>query len=116
MSECPYHPPARQLVATTRGPLTLWYPLIAVVPVGITRRSKQQGTTGEGANKSDETIVTFSLESKSVQQIDGFISAAYDSYRAMIKGERQASGEEQRYVQGCHGVATSLSDRRLANT
>lgn len=68
-------------------------------------RSQQQGTTGEGANKSDEITVTFSLESKSVQQIDGFISAAYDSYRAMIKGERQGSGEEQRYGQGCHAVA-----------
>jgi len=61
-------------------------------------RTQQKVSNGEGATKTDETIVTFSLESQSVQQVDAFINAAYDSYRAMIKGERDTSDDEQRFL------------------
>lgn len=59
-------------------------------------RSQKTATTGDGAAKSDETTVTFTLESNDVTQIDNFISAAYESYRQMIKGDRANKAEEQR--------------------
>lgn len=40
--------------------------------------------------------MVFTLESHSVTQIDAFISAAYESYRTMIKGNRAKQGPEQR--------------------
>lgn len=59
-------------------------------------RSQKTATTGDGASKSDETTVTFTLESNDVSQIDDFISAAYESYRQMIKGGRDNKEEQQR--------------------
>lgn len=53
--------------------------------VPVPRRSEQQITR----DKETENITTYTLLGKSAEQVDDFISAAYDSYRAMLKGEQR---------------------------
>jgi hypothetical protein len=50
--------------------------------------------------------VTFTLQGSSVAQIDGFIAAAYENYREIIKGQKPQAGEEKRWG-GCLAAIAS---------
>lgn len=71
-------------------------PTLIRLLITVARRSQQCVTSGEGASKSSDVVVTFSLTSHSVGQIDTFIAAAYDSYREIIKREQQVAQESTR--------------------
>lgn len=77
-------------------------------------RSQKTATTGDGATKADEFTVTFTLQGSSVAQIDGFIAAAYESYREIIKGQKPQAGEEKRWGGCLEAIASWTASMRVS--
>ncbi len=46
-------------------------------------------------DKETEDVSTYALLGRTCQQVDDFIAAAYDSYRAMLKGEQKEKAADR---------------------